>query len=133
MRKSALAVAAVFLACGAAQAQTERFQIERTDGGVVRLDKQTGAMTLCREESGNLVCHMAPDERAAYDDELDRLAKRVTALEERIDSAPRKMLPSEDEVEQSLSIMERVLRRFMGIINEFTMDRDAGEPQPNRT
>jgi hypothetical protein len=63
-------------------AQTaNRFQLERTDTGVVRLDTQTGAMTLCRDENGTLACRMQPDERAAYEDELDRLEKRVTALE----------------------------------------------------
>jgi len=115
------------------QAQSNRFQLERTENGIVRLDTQTGAMTLCRDENGTLACRMQPDERAAYEQELDRLEKRVTALEERLSQAPPRALPNDQEVEQSLSIMEKFMRRFMAIVGEFVDERQATEPQPNRT
>ena len=118
----------------AQEAEGERFQLERTENGLVRLDRQSGAMSLCREENGTLSCRMAADERAAYEQELDLLEKRVTALEERLkEGAPSADFPGEAEIEQGLSIMERFMRRFMAIIQEFTNDRAEQEPAPNRT
>jgi hypothetical protein len=138
MLKLTLIAAAGLAVCVEAQAQVqpsnqaERFRLEKSATGVVRLDTQTGAMTLCREENGNLVCRMAADERAAYEAELDQLEKRVTALEERLKTAPPRSLPSDEEVDRSLSIMERFFRRFLAIIEEFTGPR-PGQPQPDRT
>ncbi len=113
--------------------ETSRFQLEKTEQGIVRLDTQTGAMTLCRDENGTLACRMQPDERAAYEAELDRLEKRVTALEERLSHTPLNALPSDEEVDRSLSIMERFMRRFMAIVGEFVNQREADPPPPNRT
>ncbi|CAN7601505.1 hypothetical protein [Neorhizobium sp. LjRoot104] len=125
------------LPTAAQQPQTNRFQLQRTETGIVRLDTETGAMTLCRDENGTLACRMQPDERAAYEQELDRLAKRVTALEERLSNIPPdtlpKALPSDAEVDRSLSIMEKFMRRFMAIVGEFANEREADKPQPNRT
>ncbi|TCV75945.1 hypothetical protein EDE05_101350 [Neorhizobium sp. R1-B] len=127
-------VALVIPAASYAQApQQNRFQLERTESGVVRLDTQTGAMTLCREENGTLTCRMQPDERAAYEEELDRLEKRVTSLEERLSQTPPTALPTDEEVDKSLSIMEKFMRRFMAIVGEFIDEREADKPQPNRT
>ncbi|CCF17820.1 conserved exported protein of unknown function [Pseudorhizobium banfieldiae] len=118
----------------AQDADPSRFQLERTESGFIRLDRETGAVSLCREAEGNLVCRMAADERAAYEKELDLLGERVTALEKRLDAQPsQNALPGEDEIEQSLSIMERFMRRFMEIIEEFTTERDNAEPAPQRT
>ncbi|WP_152336560.1 hypothetical protein [Pseudorhizobium flavum] len=118
----------------AQDADPSRFQLERTESGFIRLDRETGAVSLCREAEGNLVCRMAADERAAYEKELDLLGERVTALEKRLDAQPsQNALPGEAEIEQSLSIMERFMRRFMEIIEEFTTERDNAEPAPQRT
>ena len=135
MKVLALFTAALVIpAASYAQApQQNRFQLERTESGVVRLDTQTGAMTLCREENGTLTCRMQPDERAAYEEELDRLEKRVTSLEERLSQTPPTALPTDEEVDKSLSIMEKFMRRFMAIVGEFIDEREADKPQPNRT
>ncbi len=70
--------------CAATDALAEeagRYQMQKTETGVARLDTQTGEMTLCREQAGELVCRMGADERRAFEDELDRLSARVDALE----------------------------------------------------
>lgn len=118
----------------AQDADPSRFELERTESGFIRLDRETGAVSLCREAEGNLVCRMAADERAAYEKELDLLGERMTVLEKRLDAQPsQNALPGEAEIEQSLSIMERFMRRFMEIIEEFTTERDNTEPAPQRT
>ena len=121
---------ALFVAEGAKAQQ--RFQLERTDRGIVRLDTETGAITTCRDENDELTCRMAPDERAAYETELNLLEKRVTALEERLSQTPPDRLPSDAEVDRSLSIMERFMRTFMSIVREFTGEPNPA-PQPDRT
>ncbi|MBW9112161.1 hypothetical protein JNB88_00675 [Rhizobium cauense] len=119
MRNIAIGLFALLLPLGAqaAEAEASRFQLERSGDHFVRLDKQTGAMSLCEEKDGTLVCRMAADERAAYEQELDRLSARVTALENK--SIVNKALPSDAEIDRSISIMERWMRSFMGIVKEF--------------
>ncbi|HEV7433621.1 MAG TPA: hypothetical protein VGO22_01920 [Pseudorhizobium sp.] len=134
MRPLVLSLALLPSLAVAQEAEGQRFQLERTDNGLVRLDRQTGTVSLCREDNGTLSCRMAADERAAYEQELDLLEKRVSALEDRLEQGgASRDLPGEAEIEQSLSIMERFMRRFMAIIKEFTAERDQQEQAPDRT
>ena len=132
MRNIAIGLFALLLPLGAyaAEADTSRFQLERSGDHFVRLDKQTGAMSLCEEKDGTLVCRMAADERAAYEQELDRLSVRVTALENK--SIVNKALPSDAEIDRSIGIMERWMRSFMGIVKEFQSE-DQRNALPQKT
>jgi hypothetical protein len=118
------------LAASAAEPDASRFQLERSGDHFVRLDRQTGAMSLCEEKDGALVCRMAADERAAYESELDRLSDRVTALENK--SIVNKALPSDAEIDRSIGIMERWMRSFMGIVKEFQSE-DQSNALPQKT
>ncbi|MBO9629989.1 MAG: hypothetical protein J7516_11195 [Shinella sp.] len=124
MRNIAIGLFALLLPLGvhAAEPEASRFQLERSGDHFVRLDKQTGAMSLCEEKDGALVCRMAADERAAYEQELDRLSARVTALENK--SIVNKALPSDEEINRSIGIMERWMRSFMGIVKEFQSEEE---------
>lgn len=118
----------------AAEPDAARFDLQRSGDHFVRLDKQTGAMSLCQDNAGNLVCRMAADERAAYEDELDRLSDRVTALEKTVSaSAGKQALPSDAEVDRSITIMERMMRSFMGMVKEFQGDDADGKTLPQKT
>ncbi|KQV84031.1 hypothetical protein [Rhizobium sp. Root1220] len=132
MKKIALSLAVFLLpiAAYAAEPDASRFQLERIGDHFVRLDRQTGAMSLCEEKDGSLVCRMAADERAAYEDELDRLSRRVTALENK--SIVNKALPSDAEIDRSIRIMERWMRSFMGIVREFQSE-DQRNTLPQKT
>jgi hypothetical protein len=84
---TALTVTVLSFGHSAAEAQQpsqDRYSLERSESGFVRLDRQTGAVTLCTEAEGTLTCRMAADERAAYDEDLARLEKRMEALEKQI-------------------------------------------------
>lgn len=124
MKNIAIGLFALLLPLGAhaAESDASRFQLERSGDHFVRLDKQTGAMSLCEEKDSALVCRMAADERAAYEQELDRLSARVTALENK--SIVDKALPSDEEINRSIGIMERWMRSFMGIVKEFQSEED---------
>jgi hypothetical protein len=114
----------------AQETNTDRYTLEKSESGFVRLDRQTGAVTLCTEADGTLTCRMAADERAAYDEDLARLEKRVEALEKQIadgTAARSGELPSDAEIDRSIGIMERFMRAFFGLVQEF-----QGEQQENQ-
>lgn len=116
----------------AQEASSERYTLEKSEDGFVRLDRQTGAMALCKETDGSLTCRMAADERAAYDADLARLEKRVEALEAKLgsDTAPKSDdLPSDAEIDRSIGIMERFMRAFFGLVQEFRAEEEQETPQ----
>lgn len=117
----------------AAEPEATRFQLERSGDHFVRLDRQTGAMSICQDQSGNLVCRMAADERAAYDDELDRISDRVTKLEKTVASNKGSTLPSDAEVDRTLGIMQKFVRGFMGMAKEFQSEEPQAKPLPQKT
>lgn len=115
------------------EAGNGRFTLEKTQDGVIRLDTRTGEMSLCREQDGSLICRMAADERAAYEQELDRLADRMTALEGGSGSGKASGLrpdpkatagagPSDAEIDQGFAVMEKMMRRFMGLAEELNKE-----------
>jgi len=132
MKTIAIGLAALLIPAtlSAAEPDVSRFQLERSGDHFIRLDKQTGAMSLCEEKEGSLVCRMAADERAAYEDELDRLSERVGALENK--SIVNKALPSDAEIDRSISIMERMMKSFMDVVKQFQEDEKTA-PLPQKT
>lgn len=133
------AIAMVMTAVPAmAQEDVERYQLQRTPDGYVRLDTTSGSMSLCQEKGGQLVCRMATEERTAYEGDLDRLQDRIDALEARMSAVesgrPAAELPNEQEFEQTLGYMERFFRSFMGIVKDFEQENPKTAPTiPNRT
>lgn len=121
----------------------QRYTMEPTPDGYVRMDNQTGEMSICSEQSGQLVCKLAADDRKAYETDVDRLTRRLDALEQRLalleGKAPApvtEQLPSEETFEQSLNYMERFFRRFMGIVKDFENEEKTSPPpagSPQRT
>ena len=114
----------------------ERYKLEKSANGYVRMDTQTGAMSICEEKEGQLVCRVAADERSAFQDEIDRLQDKVKGLDERVskleNSLSQKLessLPSEEDFNKTMSYMERFLRSFMGIVK----DMEKEEPAPQKT
>jgi len=104
--------------------------MERTEDGFVRMDTATGQMSVCQEQSAQLVCRTATDDRIAYEDRIDDLERRVEALESARGTA-QQALPTEQEFEQSLGYMRRFFQNFFDIVKEW--ENDLQEPQPNRT
>ena len=117
----------------AAEPDATRFQLERSGDHFIRLDKQTGAMSICQDQSGNLVCRMAADERTAYDDELDRLSDRVTKLEKTVATGGGSTLPSDADVDRTLGIMQKFMRGFMGMAKEFQNEEPGNKALPQKT
>ena len=133
MRISALPLifGATFLA-GSAHAEGEgRYRMEKTETGFIRLDTASGDVSLCREQDGQIVCRMAADERAAFEKELDLLSKRVEALEKGGASGQtgaKPALPTDEEIDRTMSIMEKMMQRFMGIVKNLEDGEEETAP-----
>jgi hypothetical protein len=138
---ASLAIAAALPASAAAQ-DTDRYTLERSGDGYVRMDRRTGEMSICSERTGQLICKLAADERSAFQDEVDRLQERLTGLEKRVAELetvqridPQAMLPTDEQFEKSLGYMERFFRRFMDIVRDFDKDwlRETPQSEPQKT
>ncbi|MDR7225102.1 hypothetical protein [Aminobacter aminovorans] len=123
-------------------AETQRYQMEKTDKGYVRMDTQTGEMSICEERDSQLVCKLAADERSALQDELGRVQTELKALDERLVKLESSLtaqleskLPTEEEFQKSMGYMERFFRSFMGIVKDMEKEEQAPQtaPVPNKT
>jgi hypothetical protein len=114
-----------------------RFTMHPADGGVLRLDTQTGVLSMCRQSGGQSgggwSCAMMPDDRAAVTDEIERLKAEnselktaVKRLEEMAGvpaepgSKPKSTagLPTEEELDKAMSYVQRMLKKFKDKIKE---------------
>ncbi len=66
---------------GAPDSEGGRYSFNRVDDGYLRLDQQTGQVSLCNRRSVGWACYPMPDERAALEEEIGRLQKDNAALE----------------------------------------------------
>jgi len=128
MRSLALSVSALLIVGFAGSGhseETERYRIEKTDKGYVRMDTRT-----CEESAGQLVCRIAADERLALQEEIERLQIKLEALDARVaklealPAIPRALVPSDEEIDKSLDAMEKFFHRFMGIVKELDKDNE---------
>ncbi|MFM9943090.1 MAG: hypothetical protein ACKVP7_26785 [Hyphomicrobiaceae bacterium] len=131
---------------GAAGEKPGRFTMQPIDGGVLRLDTETGSMALCTKGSAGLTCEAVQDPRQA-DMDVERLAtenrdlkaeiKRLEGLlaqarpdtrlpSERPGGAHRFELPSEEDVDKALSYMERMMKKFRDKLKDFDGGRGRG-------
>lgn len=101
----------------------DRYSMAPAEGGFLRLDKQTGAVSFCAVKEGVSLCRASADERATLEAELSRLRQENAELKSRLAEAPAarpngSTLPSEEEFERTLSFTERFLRRIMRVFRE---------------
>ncbi|HVI27126.1 hypothetical protein [Hansschlegelia sp.] len=132
MRAFALAAlfpSALLLTAAAPESQPAgRYQLQPTDGGFLRLDRDTGATAFCSPSGEGYACRAASEEPAANGAEVARLEKRLAALEEQVRALTRPAaaapkdgpaesdgslrLPSDEEIGKVTSFLERALRRL---------------------
>ena len=126
---------------GATAQSTQRFAMQPIEGGVLRLDTETGSMALCTKQSVGLVCEAVdPPGPAARDSErlatenreLKAEIKRLEALlametpQKPTSRAPRLELPSEEDVDKALSYMERMVKKFSDKLKDLEGGRGRG-------
>jgi hypothetical protein len=97
--------------------EAEHFTLQPVEGGFMRLDKRTGAVSFCTAKNGISVCRLGADERATMEAELERLRSENARLKSAT-AQPRSPMPGEEEFERALSFTERFLRRIMRLFRE---------------
>lgn len=61
--------------------ESARFTMQPVEGGLMKLDTTTGAMSFCAAKAGAWVCEAVPEDRAALETEISRLQRRIAELE----------------------------------------------------
>jgi hypothetical protein len=163
LRKLSATLAAVVVVClgsaGAVIAQpvpdieNGRYSlVPVADGGVIRLDTRTGAVSTCNNSGAGWACYAVPDERAALDAEIGRLqsdneklkaqlAAREPTVTGKIDEplpktdslkpptpkadAERKIeipLPSDRDMDRVMSFLEQAWRRLIEMAQRVQKD-----------
>ncbi len=111
-----------------------RFSMHPADGGVLRMDTQTGALSMCKQVSGSWACMAVPDDRTALTGEIDRLKAENAELKtsvkrlEDLAGVPAGTddgkhgaigkLPTEEDVDKAMSYVQRMLKKFKEKLRE---------------
>lgn len=115
-------------------ASDARFQIERQGDQFIRLDRKSGAVSICTIEGSTLDCRAGADERAALEAEIERLAEELEQVRTaEADKGPTTgiskdgkeitlKLPSESEIQDAVGALQDMLRRFVEAVKGFAND-----------
>ena len=124
------AALALVLASPAGAGETGRYVLKDVDGGFIRLDTETGAVSHCRSRDEQWRCEPVADAQAALQDEINRLAKENAALEQQLaeleqgegTTGPRVELPSEEDIDRIFGVFERFMQRFLDFARSLNED-----------
>ena len=69
----------------ASDADEQRYQLVETEEGVLRLDRQSGDVSLCSSTNDRWTCRLVADDRVAYEVALDEAEERLADLQSQVD------------------------------------------------
>ena len=134
-----------------AQERPQRFTMTPTEGGVVRLDTETGALSICTRKDGQWACEPMPEERQALRREIERLQAENNQLREQLarpgqapglsspdqppgsqtqPPAPKESfeLPTEKDIDKAFDYLEGMMRKFRDRLKELGEPERPGTP-----
>lgn len=126
-------LAAIWLLAAPALAD-DGFALVETEEGMVRVDRQSGAVSYCRQINGAMACSVAADERVAWEKENERLLARIEELEGRIAKleGAKPVDPPDDEtvltpqeerkLDKAMRVAETFMRRFVALMKDIGQD-----------
>ena len=130
-----LLLAAPAAAQDAPATENGRYSLNRTDDGYLRLDQQTGHLSVCMRRELGWACHPVPDERSALEDEIARLQKDNAALKKEMlargvtppgvakgQNQPDGASPSDADIDRAMATAERIWRRLVDMIGRLQRD-----------
>ncbi len=132
-----------------------RYEIKEQGDGFVRLDKQTGEMSICSVSGKNLSCRVGAEEREAYENELSLLRERIEAVEKQmmafsndapagakkqdritgiVPGTPEPVPPSPDstleetqkELDRAMDFATKAMRKFFDAIRDMRLEMEKG-------
>ena len=151
MRAAALTTALALagaLAYGAATAGEEksgRFTMTPTDGGVLKLDTVTGAVSLCTRAGDDWSCKLTKDGEVALRKEIDGLKAEIEVLKDQLTKTEeiaglgdpdkgggrqqgKTQLPTEKDVDQAFDYFERMVKKLRERLNKIEGEHKPGTP-----
>ena len=143
-----LVIVAALCVTGRAVAEASRYSMTPVEGGGLRLDTQTGAVSLCKESNGQLVCASVADETIETRSRLEALEVENSALKAELaklqavtakPAAPGKEIeppsgpresrklkpPSDHEIDQMMAFVEKMARRLKGMVQDLQREQSA--------
>jgi len=135
------------------------FTLQPVEGGVLKLDTGSGALSFCSAKGGAWVCEAVPEDRRALEEEIARLQARIAELEQggrRSGGVPDIMAPplssrpsppgeegsagqgtgesmaeAERKLDRAMDMAEHVFRRFFDMVNRLRGEEEAA-PKPQK-
>ncbi|MDX2258978.1 MAG: hypothetical protein NW205_08685 [Hyphomicrobiaceae bacterium] len=124
-----------------------RYTMSPVEGGFLRLDTVTGAVSMCAKSGSGWACEPLPDNARQMTDEVDRLKSENDKLkddlrrmeDEFVGAAPKDglpgprgvpnvQLPSEKDVDQAVDYLEGLIRKFRERFENFGDKTDPNRP-----
>lgn len=108
-----------------------RFAFAPVEGGALKLDRETGRVSLCAKRGTGFTCEAVPDTRDAYEAEIARLQAENETLRRSAQLPPipplpptppnagPKASPDTSDIDQALAYAERFYKRLRSLIDEF--------------
>lgn len=105
-----------------------RFSFAPVEGGALKLDRETGRVSLCAKRGTAFTCEAVPDSRDAYEAEIARLQAENESLRRSAQLPPLPPLPPStgpnagldtSDMDRAFAYAERFYRRLRGMIDEF--------------
>lgn len=114
--------------------ETGRYTMEPVDGGFLRLDTQTGAVSVCSGSGNAWSCTPAEDERSKLEEENAQLRADNLVLREQLSELGEKpKVTTPEDVDAAMDAFETVAERFARIIKIMRremeeLDQDLNAP-----
>lgn len=102
------------------QVPSGRFVFVPVDTGVLRLDTDTGEVSLCAEADGAHLCTLVADDMPVDEQAAAGLAERIAALESRVAAleARGEFFDDAEAMDHVASLAERMMRQFFEMVRE---------------
>ena len=123
-----------------------RYTMTPTEGGVLKLDTVTGAISLCTRSGDDWACKPTKDGEQALRREIDGLKGEIDVLKDQLTKmeeiagigdpskgdGPRPQakteLPTEKDVDQAFDYFERMVKKLRERLNKIERDGKPGQP-----
>jgi hypothetical protein len=129
MRRIAIMLIGLIIAGAAAGDDAKpanRFAVQPSDDGFIRLDTQTGTVSHCGRRNGVWFCEKLVEDQTAIGQEIDALRARVDALAKQVEALATRAAttPPPAQVVASPDFLTKVIHRLYALVRR--MKGEAG-------
>ena len=118
-----LVLTALGSTCALAEAPDARRRIYPTQDGFLEVDPRTGGIMECKRSADGYQCSQVTERDPLLREEPGRQLQAPATPPQRPNTTDRPTAPTDQEIDRALDVMERFLRRFMGIVREHKPER----------